>query len=122
MAAEETAHRAAVIGGLRELADFLETHPEAPVPLYSADVHVSTHGTDHENEQTVNRAAMALGTTASWGTGPKTHYRVKRMFGAVEYSVTAITRASMAQYHADQSYSGCVQPADEPADVAAMAA
>lgn len=112
--AKHVAHRAAVIDGLRALASFLEANPDAPVPLFSADVHVSTHGTDEENQRTVDRAAAVLGTAPAWSDAEKTHYRVSRMFAAVEYSVTAITEAHMARYRAESTYNGCVIP-DESA-------
>jgi len=108
--------RAAFIAGLRELADFLEEHPDAPVPPYGTTLYVSTHGTDEEDVRVVDAAAAVFDTQATWnGTG--THYDASRSFGPVRYTVGAITSARMAAYDAENSYSGCVQP-DAPAAAA----
>ncbi len=113
MATTNPDDRAAFIAGLLDLACFLEAHPAAPVPLYGTSIYVSTHGTDDEDVATVDAAAAALGTTASWN-GTHTHYDVSRSFGVIRYEVGAITDAHMAKRRAHETYFGSVQPDESP--------
>jgi hypothetical protein len=105
--------RAAFIEGLVTLACFLEAHPDMPVPSYGTSIYVSTHGTDEEDERTVDQAAAVFGVTASWN-GTETHYDASRAFGPVLYQVGSITSAHMARHRAHQSYADVVQPDESP--------
>jgi hypothetical protein len=105
--------RAAFIAGLLDLACFLEAHPDMPVPSYGTSIYVSTHGTDEEDERTVDLAAAVFGVPASWN-GTKSHYDASRDFGPVEYQVGSITSTHMARHRAHQSYADVVQPDESP--------
>lgn len=113
MATTNPDERAAFVDGLLALARFLEAHPDMPVPSFGTSIYVSTHGTDEEDERTVDEAAAVFGVTASWN-GTSSHYDASRSFGPVEYQVGSITSAHMARHRAHQSYADVVQP-DEPA-------
>lgn len=112
MSTLDAAERAAFIDGLVALARFLDEHPDILVPSYGSKIYVSTHGTDEEDERTVDQAAAVLGVAASWDR-TRTHYDVSRSFGPVEYEVGSITSEHMARYRAHQSYADAVEP-DEP--------
>jgi hypothetical protein len=91
--------RAAVIQGLIDLANFLETHPD--LPITSVDARPYIHGTDDEERAEVDRIAAILGQPAGYTSGARTHYEVERDFGGrVHYRATAITAAHMAEYSA----------------------
>ncbi len=82
--------RAALIGGLRALADYLESNPEVPTPIYS-----TVHTFPPDGEWTVMRAeidaiAAPLGVIAYRTAGG--HYVAARSFGPVEYRAVAIPR------------------------------
>jgi hypothetical protein len=101
-------HRARFIAGLRELADYLDTHGDVPVPDYP---HLLVHvdgGSDAEERQAVDAAARGLGTRAAESLPGSGHYKARRDFGPLKYEVLAISRACMADYDARQSYAGNV--------------
>lgn len=104
--------RAAFVAGLRELADFIESHPELPVPPRYTKTPVSPHlnGTDDEDRAEVDRIAAILGAVPVTTRGG--HYEVARKFGGgVTYQAVAIPEQDMAVYRALVSYSGSVTPA-----------
>lgn len=105
--------RAAVIRGLRDLADFLETHPEVPVSFGANHIAYHARGTDEAKRADIDRIAKILGVTPTDHNG---HYDTRRQFGAVAYEACAIQDAVMEQYNALQSYDGSVQPAQAGAD------
>jgi hypothetical protein len=102
--------RAALITGLRGLADFLATHPDVPVPpgYHETIVHVFPGGqSDAERCAEVDRVAAVLGTPAA-DPDHCGHYATDRTFGPVTYRVLAISDAHRADYHAQMSYFGAV--------------
>ncbi|MCP2335188.1 hypothetical protein [Actinomadura rupiterrae] len=88
--------RASVITGLRELADFLESHPDLPGPRFSLVSVLVDDGTDDQQRAEVDRIAQILGVEAT--DSAVGHYTASRSFGlidnpgSVEYEATAITR------------------------------
>jgi hypothetical protein len=98
------ASRAAWVAGLRDLADFLEGHPDVPVPpaYHEAVIHEFPDGaTDDDRRAGVDRAAEAMGVPAAETRGG--HYKASAHFGPVTYQIVAI-------------------PAERPAEVSAVAA
>ena len=85
--------RRAVVDGLRELADFVETHPKMPVDLTSWAIQYSviknTFPTEADGHAEVDRVADLLGVEATtlhdgeW-------YMAARSFGAIEYKAIRI--------------------------------
>lgn len=91
-------HRAQVIDGLRELADFLETHPDLPAPDYP-QLNFYPRGDDQAERDGVDRIAAILGVRPTASAGG-THYEVTRRFGGVRYAAIAILEAEMERYRA----------------------
>ena len=86
----DTAQRAALIGGLRAPADYLESSPEIPAPTYSHAFTVPPDGTCAETRAEIDVIAARLGTSArDNGSG---HYVAARSFGPVEYHAIAICK------------------------------
>jgi len=105
--------RAALIAGLRDLADFLEANPAMPVPSRFTPQNISVvpdGDTDDERRAVVDRVAAVLGTEACDDHG---HYGTGRKFGPVEYRAFAISDAAWADHKAQSSYNGCIR-LDEP--------
>jgi hypothetical protein len=98
--------RAALIDGLLELACFLESHSDVPVPesYHSQQISVIPEGTDDdERRAAVDAAAAALGVTADDPNGSG-HYKAARKFGAIAYEVFTISAAARARSDAQDSY------------------
>jgi hypothetical protein len=82
--------RAAIISGLRSLADYLESNPEVPAPTYPA-VHTFPPGGDWARMcAEIDATAARLGVNAHLTAGG--HYVAERFFGPVEYRAVAIPR------------------------------
>lgn len=102
--------RQAVIDGLRDLATFLEEHPDVPVPPYSTTtILYHTDGTDEEQRAEVDRVASILDVTPT-ANAEDTHYKAERSFGPLAYEALAIRAAWMRRFAAANSYYGVVQP------------
>lgn len=88
------ARLAATIGGLANLAAFLETHPGLPLADEQSGDPFTVYafaGTDEENRAEVDRVAAVLGTEPGWMPGSRTHYTAARRFGGgVTYRVLAV--------------------------------
>ena len=106
--------RAALIAGLRSLADFIEANPAVPVPSFlSAHVSISAPGADDDEKRAfVDTTAAALGTTADY-VDYSGHYVTSRSFGPAEFRVFAIPAAVHARYDALNSYRDSVRLDDE---------
>lgn len=114
--------RAEIINGLRMFALFAQNHPDLPLASGGDPLRVSVfEGTDAENRAEIERIAAILGVNPAYPFGTTAHYRAVRAFGGVIYEATAITRASMDEYHAVNSYQGCVKPEDIQAEAGAAA-
>lgn len=82
--------RAGLIAGMRELAEFLDKHPQVPAPWRAEVLVFPIHGTDAEMFAEVDAIAELIGATASDADSPAGHYRAIRDFGPVQYRAVAI--------------------------------
>ncbi len=85
-----TTGRAALIGGLRALADYLESNPEIPSPSYSDVLTFPPDGDCPEMRAEIDVIAARLGVTARETSGR--HYVAARSFGPIEYRAVAICK------------------------------
>jgi hypothetical protein len=102
--------RARFIRGLRQLADYLATHPDIPVPPYGTTVLVHADSTDSGGIAQVDAVAAQLGTPVQDDTAEGGHYRTERDFSSVGYCVVAIPDAVQQRHLAHSSYRDCVTP------------
>jgi hypothetical protein len=81
--------RSALISGLRELADYLESNPSLPAssPIVYAFPPTATWA---EMRAEIDAAAAVLGVAAHLAVGG--HYVASRSFGPVEYRAVAIPK------------------------------
>jgi hypothetical protein len=84
--------RAALIGGLRGLADYLESNPEVPAPIYSDVLTFPPDGDWTETCAEIDAIAARLGVIARETDGG--HYVATRSFGPVGYRAVAIPHRS----------------------------
>jgi len=80
--------RAALIAGLRELADYLDSNPGLPTPVYSQVYAFPPDAEWEEMRAEIIAVAERLGVTAYRTHGG--HVFAARPFGPVEYRVVAI--------------------------------
>jgi len=88
MTYSDLTERAALIGGFRALADYLESNPEVPTPSYSA---VYTFPPDSDwpaMRAEISAIAARLGVVPC--ETPGGHYLAVRSFGPIEYRAVAI--------------------------------
>ena len=86
----DSTERAALIAGLRDMADYLESNPEVPAPIYT-QVFTFPPGDDWwAMRARIDATAVRLGVTAYGSAGG--HYLAVRSFGPVEYRAVAIPR------------------------------
>src|SRR5260370_35518767 len=91
--------RKAYAAGLRALARFLASHPEAPVPDYGTVIGLpAVCETDEAERREVDAFAVVMG--ASVTADRDGYYTASRGFGPVPYEATAITGARVAAYTA----------------------
>ena len=84
--------RKRLAAGLRALAEFIESSPDAPVPV-TADVLVfPANGTREQMCAEIDAIADLISAETRWTVGD--HYCVSRHFGPVEYRVVAIPSKS----------------------------
>jgi hypothetical protein len=84
----DSTERAALISGLRSLADYLESNPEVPAPSYPAVYTFPSDGEWAEMRAEIDATAARLGVIAHEASGG--HYVATRSFGPVEYRAVAI--------------------------------
>ena len=82
--------RAALIAGLRALADYLESNPAAPAPIYTQVYTFPPDGEWPVMQAEIDAIAVRLDVTAYRSAGG--HYVASRSFGPVEYRAVAIPR------------------------------
>jgi hypothetical protein len=87
----DSSERAAFIDGLRVLANYLESNPEVPAPVFSQVFVFSPDGDWAAMCAEINAVAARLGVSAYRG-GVSDHYVATRSFGPVEYRAVAIPR------------------------------
>jgi hypothetical protein len=83
----DSTERAELIRGFRGLADYLESNPEVPAPIYST-VHAFPVGDWAVMRAEIEAIAAFLGVSADMTCGG--HYVAARSFGPVEYRAVAI--------------------------------
>ena len=90
--------RAKVITGLRQLADYLDTHPGVPVDTYGWDLNIYTDRDDSDTaaQAEVDQIAAVLGAQVTDNTGRGGHYIAARTFGLITYRAVHIPEARMA--------------------------
>ncbi|MGH3164756.1 MAG: hypothetical protein ACRDN0_02540 [Trebonia sp.] len=88
----DSTERAALIGGLRDLADYLESSPGVPAPIYTTFYAFPPNGDLAEMRAEIDAIAAHLGIPAHLTDGG--HYFAARSFGPVEYRAVAIPRTS----------------------------
>jgi hypothetical protein len=84
----DSIERAALISGLRGLADYLESSPEVPAPIYSDMLTFPPNGDWAGMRAEIDAIAARLDATARLSGGG--HYVAARHFGPVEYRAVAI--------------------------------
>jgi hypothetical protein len=99
------------ITGLRALADFLETNPAVPVPVYgwTLTFHTRTE-TDTRERAELDRIAALLDQTPTDRTGQGGHLTVTKTFGRITYEAVHIPARRMDTYRALMTYSDNVTP------------
>jgi hypothetical protein len=88
----DTSQRAALIGGLRALADYLESNPEVPAPIYSDVLTFPPDGDWMVMRAETDSIAARLGVAGRETGGG--HYVAARSFGPIEYRAVAIPRGN----------------------------
>lgn len=84
----DSTERAALISGLRDLADYLESSPEVPAPIYSSMLTFPPDGNWAGMRAEIDAIAARLGVPVRLTGGG--HYAAARYFGPVEYRAVAI--------------------------------
>jgi hypothetical protein len=84
----ENSERAALIGGFRELADYLESNPDVPAPGYSDVLAFPPDGECAGMRAEIDVIAERIGVEARETV--RGHYVAARSFGPVEYRAVAI--------------------------------
>jgi len=102
--------RTGFITGLRELADYLDSHPAVPVPSYGTDITVGADPTEDGGRGQVNYISAMLGVPVTDDTRQGGHLTATRMFGPIGYTVVSIPGTVMAAHHARDSYYHCITP------------
>ena len=102
--------RQAFITGLRDLADYLASHPAVAIPAHGTEILLSAASADDGGCAQVDYFARQLGVPVENGLACDGHYAAARSFGPVGYRMTAITDHAMARHHAADTYYGCVTP------------
>src|SRR5487761_666248 len=90
----DSGERAALIAGLRELAEFLDRKPQVPAPRYTDLLVFPTRGTDAEMFAEIDVIAEQIGVTAAQNDTPDGHYIASRDFGPVQYRAVAIPHSA----------------------------
>jgi hypothetical protein len=86
--------RARLIGGLHDLAEFLDLNPGVPAPRWADLMVFPPPGSDAEMFANVDVIAELIETTASDADSPAGHYTAARHFGLVQYRAIAIPNSA----------------------------
>ena len=89
MAYANTTERQALISGLRELADFLESNPDVPAPAYTEILVFPSCASDDGKRREVDVIASLISSGTVTFSSYR-HYQTSRRFGLVEYRAVAI--------------------------------
>jgi hypothetical protein len=104
--------RAQLITGLRQLADYLDTHPTIPITRSGLELlsFPSKHNSDQAERTEVDHVAALLDRIACDDTADGGHYTVSRSFGPVTYKFIHIPARRRALNDAHWSYAGAITP------------
>jgi hypothetical protein len=106
----DSGNRNDFITGLRDLANYLASHPAVPVPRYGTEIYLSASSTDDGGCAEVDHFARQLDITPVNSVAHNGHYQAARCFGPIGYRMLAISQAAMARHLAADTYYGCVTP------------
>jgi hypothetical protein len=107
--------RTEVTAGLRQLADYLDTHPDIPVAIYGWDLLIQAHGDNDTAKSTeLDRIAAILGVPVDHKSAEGGHYTAVRSFGPITYHAYYVTARAKAAYQAYMTYADAVIPDDPP--------
>jgi hypothetical protein len=98
----DSGERAALIAGLRELAEFLDRDPQVPAPRYTDLLVFPPAGSDAEMFAEIDVIAGQVGVTAGDADSPAGHYSAVRCFGPVQYRAVAIPNRARNQREGDK--------------------
>jgi len=103
-------HRARIIDGLRQLATYLDEHPDVPVGFtpISLEFAASASRNDDEARTEVDRVAAMLDATTE--TSSHGTYSASKCFGAATYRAYAAPKAETRRVNAGLSYLDSVTP------------
>jgi hypothetical protein len=97
--------RAQTVVGLRQLADYLEDHPDVPVREYGWDLNIYvTADTDEAGRAEVDQIAAVLDATPIDDTLDGGHYWTRKTFGRISYRAVYIPARAWARHRAENSY------------------
>jgi hypothetical protein len=106
--------RGQAIDGLRQLADYLEAHPDLPVCHFDwTPLTVFPGGSEAEQRAEVDRVARVLGVQVRDETADDGHYTAARAFGPVIYQSLHIPARRAAAHAALMSYAGAITPGND---------
>jgi hypothetical protein len=105
--------RAQIVQGLRDLAAFLESRTDLPIPNVADLCHSVIEDTDEAERVEVDRIALILGVPAQEKFNGQ-HYVAAANFGPVIYRAIAITEEEMARYRAESTSIDVVRPEQWP--------
>ena len=105
-----TEQREAFINGLHALASYLDAHPDVPIPAYGTEILVPLREVEDGGDLDVMNAADAL--LGHFGPNENGGCETVRSFGPVGYRVFALSKERIARYRAENTYRGCVAPAE----------
>lgn len=107
--------RTQTITGLRQLADYLDQHPDIPVAPYGWSLLTfARHDDDAARQAEVDQVADILGAQVHDDTANGGHYTAARTFGRITYEFIHVTARSRALHRAHMSYADAVTPDDTP--------
>lgn len=118
-AATSTTPRAEITGGLRQLADYLDAHPEIPVSDYGWELlgHPD-RSTDAAERAAVDQVAAHLRVPVRDNTARGGHYIAEKTFGRITYQYIHIPARCRAIHQAWSSYADAVTPDDHTPEAA----
>lgn len=108
--------RAWFITSLRQLADYLATHPAVPVPTGTSPIYLHADITEDGGREQVGHIARLLDAPVSDEIARGGHCTAARGFGLIEYKAVSIPTTVRAWHNAQDSYWGFIStgPASTP--------
>jgi hypothetical protein len=116
----DPAARAALISGLRKLADFLAANPDVAVSKQGADISLTPYGDDDTEAREIAAFADAAGIDVLDDRASGGKMEAAIVFGPITYRAFTYSSATLAESDARRSYERNVQVAS-PAPLAEIA-